>query len=748
MKQILLHLLFLLLIAPAFAKKIPVKNLEELNAANKSTRPGDTVELRNGVWMDALIKLDAKGTENQPIIFKAQTNGRVILSGASQLRLGGDWIVVEGWLFEKGFTPDGPVIEFRTGKDKLANNCRLTQCVINDFNKPKRLDDNNWIALYGRNNRIDHCSFFNKKNLGVLLAVILNDERSRENYHSIDHNYFGIRPPLGSNGGEIIRVGVSQHAQFNSCTQITNNKFLNCDGEAEIISIKSCKNRISGNLFQQSQGSVVLRHGDDNVVTDNVFLGNGKEATGGVRVINKGQWVVNNFFYQCTGTGFRAPLTIMNGIPNSPAHRYVQVTDAVIMNNSFIECAPLSFCEGSDTERTLPPDHVLFANNVFYKKKDSLVYRAFDRIDGIRFMNNKMSKGLQETVNGLEAGTFTLQKADIIPFPSVGQGSPLSMMDSLQEINREKKTKISSHPGFSDLALLRQVMFRMASQTGAGWFVPRLVSEKPEKKTAASAEDIYRLLEDQSRPVIIQLTGTNYTFNRPVPISGKVQILGSNRILRFRSIQHLSSVFLIGGNGHLTLKELNVNASGLKATNLIENDTSGKTEHYNLVIRNSSFERLEGCENIFLAHPYSFADSIVIDHVRFRFFNHGFLMDQEKDNKGYYSAEKIRMTGNGFSQGRGRLMSILRGGNDESTLGPQLEFRQNRVDSTHTGNENPLFQLTGVQKTLFVQNSFRYSNPSGVLILYTDTVKAQHLIRNHTSLQSGAIGKNKFVTVL
>ena len=479
-----------------------------------------------------------------------------------------------------------------------------------------------------------------------------------------------------------------------------------------------------------------------------MILGNGKEATGGVRVINKGQWVVNNFFYQCTGTGFRAPLTIMNGIPNSPAHRYVQVTDAVIMNNSFIECAPLSFCEGSDTERTLPPDHVLFANNVFYKKKDSLVYRAFDRIDGIRFMNNKMSKGLQETVNGLEAGTFTLQKADIIPFPSVGQGSPLSMMDSLQEINREKKTKISSHPGFSDLALLRQVMFRMASQTGAGWFVPRLVSEKPEKKTAASAEDIYRLLEDQSRPVIIQLTGTNYTFNRPVPISGKVQILGSNRILRFRSIQHLSSVFLICGNGHLTLKELNVNASGLKATNLIENDTSGKTEHYNLVIRNSSFERLEGCENIFLAHPYSFADSIVIDHVRFRFFNHGFLMDQEKDNKGYYSAEKIRMTGNNFSQGRGRLMSILRGGNDESTLGPQLEFRQNRVDSTHTGNENPLFQLTGVQKTLFVQNSFRYSNPSGVLILYTDTVKAQHLIRNHTSLQSGAIGKNKFVTVL
>ena len=74
-----------------------------------------------------------------------------------------------------------------------------------------------------------------KKNMGVLLAVILDDGRSRENHHSIDHNYFGRRPVLGSNGGEIIRVGVSQHCQFNSNTQITNNFFEQCDGETELF---------------------------------------------------------------------------------------------------------------------------------------------------------------------------------------------------------------------------------------------------------------------------------------------------------------------------------------------------------------------------------------------------------------------------------------------------------------------------------------------------------------------------------
>ena len=129
------------------------------------------------------------------------------------------------------------------------------------------------------------------------MAVILEDERSRENFHSIDHNYFGARLPLASNGGEIIRVGVSQHCEFSSNTQIRDTFFEHCDGETEIISIKSCWNNIRNNLFKKCQGSVVLRHGNYNTVENNIFLGNNKEGTGGVRVINKGQWVVNNLFY-------------------------------------------------------------------------------------------------------------------------------------------------------------------------------------------------------------------------------------------------------------------------------------------------------------------------------------------------------------------------------------------------------------------------------------------------------------------
>ena len=81
------------------------------------------------------------------------------------------------------------------------------------------------------------------------MAVILNGERDRNNNHRIDHNYFGERPILGSNGGETIRVGTSHHAFFSSNTVIEDNMFHHCNGEVEVVSIKSSDNIIRNNVF-------------------------------------------------------------------------------------------------------------------------------------------------------------------------------------------------------------------------------------------------------------------------------------------------------------------------------------------------------------------------------------------------------------------------------------------------------------------------------------------------------------------
>ena len=92
----------LILCNAVLAKNITVKNIEELNAANKNAKPGDTVMLQNGTWKDVVIKLNCSGTELKPIVFKAQTPGKVLISGVSQLKLGGNYIVVDGLLFRGG----------------------------------------------------------------------------------------------------------------------------------------------------------------------------------------------------------------------------------------------------------------------------------------------------------------------------------------------------------------------------------------------------------------------------------------------------------------------------------------------------------------------------------------------------------------------------------------------------------------------------------------------------------------------
>lgn len=737
------------------AGTIIVKNVAELKTAADKAQPGDVIILKNGDWKDTRITLRCSGTESKPITFKAETPGKVRLTGNSWLKLGGSYLIVDGWLFENGYAGRTPVIDFRANKNTPANNCRVTNTVINDFNNPRRMDENYWISFSGKNNRLDHCSFRDKKNMGVLLAVILDDDKSRENYHSIDHNHFGRRPPLGSNSGEIIRVGVSQHCQFNSNTRITDNYFEYCDGETEIVSIKSGSNVVRNNVFKECQGSVVLRHGDNNTVADNLFLGNGKPGTGGVRVINKGQWVVNNYFYQCRGVDFRSPLSVMNGIPNSPAHRYVQVTDAVIANNTFIDCTPASFCEGSDTERTLPPDNVWLVNNIFCNNTDSLVYRVFDAIDGFNFAGNTVSKAVaQELDNGFAKTSFTGIKnntAFSLPVPAINQMALLS--DSLQAVARGRLGHpLSEQVGFRDNVLMQKLRKNIAAGCGASWIKINAAGRQPAPVTVncRTADEVYRELE-RKRPVVIRLTGKQYDLSRPFVVSNYARFAaGADQFVHLNTPAGQRSVFEIAGNGHLVLQQIRIDGTGVKASHFIASNHEGSSQHYNLEIRNSIVRNLSdsnGCTSIFYAYKSMLADSVVVRNSIFS-NNHcrGFIQDEEKDDKGYYNAEKIVFSQNIFEQQSGTLLQIYRGGNDESTLGPQLVFSRNIIRDSRAPDNMPLFAFTGVQITDIFANQFVNANPAATLISYHDIVRARHRFSQNSVEASGQLLKNGFVT--
>jgi poly(beta-D-mannuronate) lyase len=713
MYKLLLLPVILLTALISSASTILVKNSAELQEADKKALPGDIIVLKNGIWNDVLLSLNCQGTEDKPVIFRAETAGKVMISGKSGLEIGGRYIVVEGLLFTNGYAGKDPVISFRSSKERVANDCRVTNCVIDDFNNPGRMEENYWIAFYGKNNRLDHCSFRHKLNIGVLLAVILDDERSRENHHSIDHNYFGRRIPLASNGGEMIRVGVSQHCEFNSNTKITENFFEQCDGETEIVSIKSGSNEVTNNIFRECQGSVVLRHGNYNIVSGNYFLGNNKTGSGGVRVINKGQQVLNNVFFQCRGTDFRSPLAVMNGIPNSPAHRYVQVTDAVISGNTFFECTPATFCEGSDAERTLPPDNVTVSNNNFYNTKDSVIYKSYDRMDGILFSNNLVNRSSRQI---LPAG---FRKGNEAPAKKA-----ISMISQV-----EKKTRQSA---------------------GAGWY-DKNIGQKSISWKQVNCPDLQSITTALASPVpvAIRLTGKTYNTDQPLHITKPVRVSSTGTGFTAFSSSPIESLFIIEGKGQLHLDNVRLDASGLQVSSFISSSKNASSRHFNLQLTNSQIINLGKqftAVSLIFANKSIVGDSIIIRQCTFKDFKAGLLhMTEEKDNKGYYNAEKIVISNNSITNLQGLLLAIYRGGNDESTMGPDLMFSNNRIKDSNSGSTTPLISLYGVQKSLLEKNQFSNCNPGMILITYEDVVRALHRLKNNQFSNSGSVRKNEFV---
>lgn len=733
-----------------YGNTIIVKNIGELNEANKKAQPGDIIILANGEWKDVTILLTCNGTSEKPIIFKAEEAGKVIITGQSKLKLGGNYITVDGFYFTRGYAGNDAIIKFSMNASQIANHCRVTNTVIKNYNNPKRLDENYWVAFYGKHNRIDHCSFFDKKNMGVMMAVILDDERSRENFHSIDHNYFGFRLPLASNTGETIRVGVSQHCEFNSNTIIADNFFEYCDGETEIISIKSGSNIIRNNLFKECQGAVVLRHGDNNTVENNIFLGNNKEGTGGVRVINKGQWVVNNLFYRCRGTSFRSPLSIMNGVPNSPANRYVSAGDAVIANNSFFECTPVTFCEGSDEERSEAPDNIHLLNNIFYNKADSFIYKYYDDTKGFRFAGNRTNNLLQQSFPGFIQSDLTTQSANDVSIPNAPGNAVNPLTDSIQAASQKRLgNKLSSTPGFSDFNLLKTIETNAYNNCGAKWYAGVNSTNKNSVFSidCKSSSDIVKAISDNpDKNISINLTGRKYKFDSPVIITTNVKFNGSTkRKIRFSTdFGNADYLIMIKAGNAMTLNNLNLNLKETGTRSFISTDTSGSSDHSNIIIKDCSIANLK--RTFFNAAKTSVADSITIENCSFK-NNKSILFDfnSEDDKKGYYNVEKLSITNNKFRKHKGQLLAMLRSGNDESTMGPHLIFKGNVIQDCQTTDNKPLIYMYGTQRSNIESNIFRKCNLGKQLLQYDDLVRAVHHFRNNIFSKSGSVIKDDFV---
>ena len=346
-------------------RTVRIVSIEQLVLLLPDALPGDTYVIDAGTYPDSQISIDAMGTANAPVTIKAERPGEVVFTGDSYLRVGGDWVIVEGFLFTDGWNQSlDQVISFRTSS-RQATNSRVTQCAIIGYSPPDPSIDRDWIGLYGFNNRFDHNLLSGHSNKGVTLVVWR--QPGVADYHSIDHNHFRDRGNGGGeNGWETIRIGTSSDSLSNSFCVVEHNLFEACDGEVEIISNKSGENIYRYNTFWRSKGMLTLRHGDNCLVDGNIFLGDGVSDTGGIRVIGENHVIVNNYIEGTTGRQGGA-IAVYAGVPDSPLNEYFAAHNAYVANNTIVDVLGAHVLVGAGYEtsnRTVLPAGVVVDNNL------------------------------------------------------------------------------------------------------------------------------------------------------------------------------------------------------------------------------------------------------------------------------------------------------------------------------------------------------------------------------------------------
>jgi poly(beta-D-mannuronate) lyase len=370
----------ILLITGTFtATEYRVSTSSGFTSALSSIKAGDTITILNGTYTNWAIAFNATGTQAAPILLRAETVGGVILSGTSSMKIGGKYLIANGFKFTNGYITSGSVIEFRNSSGSYSSYCRLTNTSIVDYNNPDTTTDNvdsKWVSIYGKYNRVDHCYIKGKRNLGTTLVVWRPDTTA--NYAQIDSNYFGPRPLLptwvGSNGAETIRMGTSDYSLSSSYSIVEHNYFEMCNGEIETISNKSCNNIYRYNTFVSCQGTLTLRHGNKCSVYGNYFFCNHKTNSGGIRIIGEDHKVYNNYISGGSGSSFKSALTIMNGYYNSALSGYYQVKRALVAFNTFVDNVNnFNIGAHSDTSGSQVPLDCVIANNIVYGTSSPLV---------------------------------------------------------------------------------------------------------------------------------------------------------------------------------------------------------------------------------------------------------------------------------------------------------------------------------------------------------------------------------------
>ncbi|MER5208354.1 polysaccharide lyase 6 family protein [Streptomyces sp. NPDC002825] len=339
------------------AEPAPVTSLTALQTAIDRAVPGDRIVVADGTYtVPSGGSIDVSGRSGITIV--SQTRGGAVLRGERSFVLdGASAVTISGFALRQSGTLAIPAGS--TGIRLTRNDIRFAD-----------VDGLDWVLVEGDDAKIDRNHFHDRTTQGIFLVVDGPGTTAVAQRLHIFKNHFSHHLYTGANGGEAIRLGVSSRALSRADAVVEYNLFEHCDGDPEAVSVKSSGNTIRYNTIRDSQGGIVLRHGNGSTVEGNWLLG-GKE---GIRLYGNDHLIVNNHIAGLTGRA----LVIGSGTTRD--HHEGETTEerrgndacdrAVIVHNTLR--SNKSSLSG-ETTRPYEPRDVTVADNLVVGDSGSLV---------------------------------------------------------------------------------------------------------------------------------------------------------------------------------------------------------------------------------------------------------------------------------------------------------------------------------------------------------------------------------------
>ncbi|MBT6005512.1 MAG: hypothetical protein HN778_20730 [Prolixibacteraceae bacterium] len=307
----------------------PVDNQEAFLSALKSALPGDTILIKDGIYYDWSVLIDAEGTSENKITIKPESINGVVFSASKlskthTIKITGKQLVLDGFIFKDILFDQSTLVLVG------SKNVRITNCTFQNIRGDGR--ERRMFVVHGNtdNTEIDHCIFENN-DLVQTITLRVGELGFPTNSH-IHHNTFhNLNLNAGDEGSETIQL--SQTTQGFNYTQlclktiVEDNHFENIRGDAETISNKSNENTIRRNTLINCN-QLVLRGGHNCLLEDNKLIDSQGPA---IRIYGSGHVIQNNTIKNPTGNGISMCYGMGSGI-KVRTHR-ITSTNSIVKNN-------------------------------------------------------------------------------------------------------------------------------------------------------------------------------------------------------------------------------------------------------------------------------------------------------------------------------------------------------------------------------------------------------------------------------